>query len=240
MPLAHPEQAAIVSSPRIFNDLTAPRRTAKRLKTSPPRNGRARARARRVHRRRVRPRADRASADFIEPMLDSVVQGARRHRRADRGRQRRAARRAAREFSTRWSASASQDRGPTQCHDITVYPAIGLAGGACDGYGLLLDIHDPAHPMRLGAVADSNFSYWHSATFNNDGTKVLFSDEWGGGGAAQVPRHRQARVGRRRDLHARRTARCTSRATTRCRRRRRRTRTASRTTARSSRFRAAT
>ncbi len=75
------------------------------------------------------------------------------------------------------------NHGPTQCHDITVFPAIGLAGGACEGYGLLLDIKDPAHPTRIGAVADSNFSYWHSATFNNDGTKVLFSDEWGGGGA---------------------------------------------------------
>jgi hypothetical protein len=75
-----------------------------------------------------------------------------------------------------------QPVGPTQCHDITLYPAIGLAGGACGGYGLLLDISDPAHPVRIGAVADSNFSYWHSATFNNDGTKILFSDEWGGGG----------------------------------------------------------
>jgi len=72
--------------------------------------------------------------------------------------------------------------GPTQCHDITLYPAIGLAGGACAGYGLLLDIGDPVHPMRIDAVSDSNFSYWHSATFNNDGTKLLFSDEWGGGG----------------------------------------------------------
>jgi hypothetical protein len=72
--------------------------------------------------------------------------------------------------------------GPNQCHDITVYPAIGLAGGACGGYGLLLDIHDVANPRRIDAVADSNFSYWHSATFNNDGTKLLFSDEWGGGG----------------------------------------------------------
>jgi hypothetical protein len=56
-----------------------------------------------------------------------------------------------------------------------------MAGGACGGYGLLIDIRDPAHPKRLGAVADSNFSFWHSATFNNDGTKILFSDEWGGG-----------------------------------------------------------
>lgn len=73
-------------------------------------------------------------------------------------------------------------RGPNQCHDITLYPALGLAGGACEGYGLLLDISDPANPTRLAAVADSNFSYWHSATFSNDGKKVLFTDEWGGGG----------------------------------------------------------
>jgi hypothetical protein len=63
-----------------------------------------------------------------------------------------------------------------------VFPAIGFAGGACEGYGFLLDIRDPAHPVRVAAVSDSNFSYWHSATFNNDGTKLLFSDEWGGGG----------------------------------------------------------
>ncbi|MDA1082584.1 MAG: hypothetical protein O2973_13115 [Gemmatimonadetes bacterium] len=69
-----------------------------------------------------------------------------------------------------------------QCHDITVYPARGLAGGACEGHGFLLDISDPVNPRRLDAVADSNFAYWHSATFNNDGTKLLFSDEWGGGG----------------------------------------------------------
>jgi hypothetical protein len=71
--------------------------------------------------------------------------------------------------------------GPTQCHDITAYPAIGLAAGACGGYGLLLDIRDVAHPKRIGSVADSNFAFWHSATFNNDGTKLLFTDEWGGG-----------------------------------------------------------
>jgi hypothetical protein len=74
-------------------------------------------------------------------------------------------------------------RGPVQCHDITVYPAVGLAGGACGGYGLLLDIKDPANPKRLYAAADSNMQFWHSATFSNDGSKILFSDEWGGGSA---------------------------------------------------------
>ena len=72
----------------------------------------------------------------------------------------------------------------TQCHDITVYPSVGLAGGACAGMGLLLDIHDTPNPRRIDAVADTNFSFWHSATFSNDGSMVLFSDEWGGGGAA--------------------------------------------------------
>lgn len=74
------------------------------------------------------------------------------------------------------------NRGPNQCHDITLYPEIGLAGGACEGYGLLLDISDPVNPVRVDAVSDKNFSYWHSATFSNDGKKVLFTDEWGGGG----------------------------------------------------------
>ncbi len=71
--------------------------------------------------------------------------------------------------------------GPNQCHDITVYPEIGLAGGACGGYGLLLDIKDVANPKRIDQAADINMSFWHSATFSNDGTKILFSDEWGGG-----------------------------------------------------------
>lgn len=68
-----------------------------------------------------------------------------------------------------------------QCHDITVFPSAGLAAGACSGNGILMDISDPVHPVRLDAVLDKNFAYWHSATFNNDGTKVLFTDEWGGG-----------------------------------------------------------
>jgi hypothetical protein len=68
-----------------------------------------------------------------------------------------------------------------QCHDITVYSAIGLAAGACSGNGIILDIKDPANPKRLDAVNDPNYSYWHSASFSNDGTKVVFTDEWGGG-----------------------------------------------------------
>ncbi len=70
----------------------------------------------------------------------------------------------------------------TTCHDITVYSAVGLAGGACIGYGLLLDIRDPANPRRLTIASDTNFFAWHSATFSNDGTKLMFTDEWGGGG----------------------------------------------------------
>jgi hypothetical protein len=68
-----------------------------------------------------------------------------------------------------------------QCHDITVYSAIGLAAGACSGNGILLDIKDPVHPKRVDAVNDPNYSYWHSASFSNDGTKIVFTDEWGGG-----------------------------------------------------------
>jgi hypothetical protein len=68
-----------------------------------------------------------------------------------------------------------------QCHDITVYSAIGLAAGACSGNGIILDVKDPVNPKRVDAVNDPNYSYWHSASFSNDGTKVVFTDEWGGG-----------------------------------------------------------
>jgi hypothetical protein len=84
---------------------------------------------------------------------------------------------------------AGGDHGPgtqktsvtNQCHDITVFSEVGLAAGACSGNGILLDIRDPKNPVRLDHVSDKNFAYWHSATFNNDGTKVIFTDEWGGG-----------------------------------------------------------
>ncbi len=79
--------------------------------------------------------------------------------------------------------SDAPPRATSGCHDITVYPAIGLAAGACVGNGILLDISDPVHPKRLLAESDPNYSIWHSATFSNDGSKLLFTDEWGGGTA---------------------------------------------------------
>jgi hypothetical protein len=182
VPLAAPQQAAIVSSPRIFDSLAPP-----------PTHGEAREDVIEAKRQADSARAAGGfvvtlfgaerplSPRFTAPLLDSIVKA-----RGGTGTPT-----AADSQALRGSVQGILDRrfsvnrvrtGPNQCHDITVYPAIGLAGGACGGYGLLLDIHDPAHPRRIGAVADSNFSYWHSATFNNDGTKVLFTDEWGGGG----------------------------------------------------------
>ena len=136
VPLAAPEKAAIVSSPRIFNDLPVPPRNAER---------------------------------------DAIDAKAREARAA-------AARRAGRSnANARQRPRNTTPSGPNQCHDITVYPQVGLAGGACAGLGLLLDIRDAAHPVRIAMAADPNMSFWHSATFSNDGKKVLFTDEWGGG-----------------------------------------------------------
>ena len=78
-------------------------------------------------------------------------------------------------------AGTQTSRATNHCHDITVFPELGLAAGACQGNGILLDISNPINPVRLDHVVDKSFSYWHSATFNNRGTKVLFTDEWGGG-----------------------------------------------------------
>jgi hypothetical protein len=185
--VAHPEQAAIVSSPRIFNGLVAPPQHGE-APADAAANARAVANARAHGGYVVSIRGEERvmSPRFITPMLDSIVKargGSGDPTAADSA----ALRTNLQSMVDRMFGDAGSSRGPrpgpTQCHDITVYPAIGLAGGACEGYGLLLDISDPAHPTRLAAVADSNFSYWHSATFNNDGSKVLFTDEWGGGGA---------------------------------------------------------
>ena len=114
VPLAHPEQAKIVSSPRIFTDLQT-----------------------------------------------GVMNGLNKGGNSGEGTQRMAE--------------------TNHCHDITIFASAGLAAGACSGNGILLDISDPVKPVRIAAVSDPNYSYWHSANFNNAGTKVLFTDEWGGG-----------------------------------------------------------
>ena len=188
VPLAHPEQAAIVSSPRIFNDLTeAPTHHEPAEDIAASAREAAAWRAKGGYTAKVGDMEYPLGPGFVNPMLDSIVrarQGTGAPTAADS-----AALRGAIQgiIDARFNAPPPGTKngirpGPTQCHDITVYPAIGLAGGACGGYGLLLDIRDVANPRRIAAVADSNFSYWHSATFNNDGTKLLFSDEWGGGG----------------------------------------------------------
>jgi uncharacterized protein (DUF305 family) len=76
-----------------------------------------------------------------------------------------------------------------QCHDITVFPAAGIAAGACSGNGIVFDISDPLHPKRIDVAVDTGFAYWHSATFNNDGTKIVFTDEWGGGSRPRCRAH---------------------------------------------------
>ena len=83
--------------------------------------------------------------------------------------------------NTAWSPSPSSD----SCHDITVFPALDIAAGACEGNGILIDISDPAKPKRIASAQDDNFAYWHGATFSNDGKTVVFTDEWGGGTAAR-------------------------------------------------------
>ncbi|MDQ2929958.1 MAG: hypothetical protein M3Y05_03930 [Gemmatimonadota bacterium] len=184
VPLAHPEQAAIVSSPRIFNDLTKPAGHGESaLDIEQGKKEIAAAKAKGAFTAMIFGEERVLSKGMIKPVLDSMVTA--RGGSGDATAADSAALRAALPalMAKRFAPTpGTENAGPTQCHDITVYPAIGLAGGACEGYGLLLDIRDPAHPVRLDAVSDSNFSYWHSATFNNDGTKVLFSDEWGGGG----------------------------------------------------------
>ncbi|HEU4632066.1 MAG TPA: hypothetical protein VFS08_20110 [Gemmatimonadaceae bacterium] len=185
VPLAHPEQAAIVSSPRIFNDLVAPPRHGDApADVAAQAEELAQAKARGEFTAVMNGRERVLRSRITQPLLDSIVKarnGTGAPTAADSAALRAALPGLVAQMFGQSSNGNGPRPGPTQCHDITVYPAIGLAGGACEGYGLLLDISDPAHPVRLAAVADSNFSYWHSATFSNDGSKVLFSDEWGGG-----------------------------------------------------------
>ncbi len=185
VPLAHPEQAAVVNSARIFQGLAAPpvhgeapQDIAAAAKAA------ADARAHGGYTAMIQGAERVLPPQFINPMLDSVVK-ARGGTGAPTAADSATLRAALPGIIDRLIGAprpGAQRTGPNQCHDITVYPTLARAGGACGGYGLLLDLSDPANPKRIGAVADSNFSYWHSATFNNDGTKMLFSDEWGGGG----------------------------------------------------------
>jgi hypothetical protein len=186
VPLAHPEQAAIVSSPRIFNDLTAPARHGDAPEDiAEQKRALAEAKAKGEFTGVIFGTERPLPPRMTTPLLDSIVKarnGTGPATAADSAALRAALPGIIARLVGPQATGAAARLGPTQCHDITVYPAIGRAGGACEGYGFLLDITDPAHPVRIAAVADSNFSYWHSATFNNDGTKILFSDEWGGGG----------------------------------------------------------
>jgi len=122
VPLAHPEQAEVVTGARIFTNMVP----------APTRGG---------NQRRGR-RGAAAGADTSAPPPPT---------------------------------------GPRNCHDVTAYPAMHLLAGACASYGLLVDISNPEKPVRLDAAADTNFSLWHTAVFSNDGSKVVFTDEWGGG-----------------------------------------------------------
>ena len=185
VPLAHPEEAKIVTSPRIFQDLVAPPEHGENpVDVAESKKAAAEARAKGGYTAEIQGQEYVLPPQFVNPMLDSIAKshGGTTPNAADSAALRTALpSMIAARFGPPPTPGAVRP-GPTQCHDITVYPAIGLGGGACGGYGLLLDIKDVQNPKRIGAVADSNFSYWHSATFNNDGTKILFSDEWGGGG----------------------------------------------------------
>ena len=184
VPVRNPERAAIVSSPRIFEDLSAPPTHAgSREEMAAAAQAAAAARARGQYTVRVQGQEVVVPNEFAQPLLDSIVR-ARQGTGAPTATDSSALRGAIQGIVDRmFGADEAANLGPNQCHDITVYAEIGLAGGACEGYGLLLDVSNPENPVRVAAVADSNFAYWHSATFNNDGTKVLFTDEWGGGGS---------------------------------------------------------
>jgi LVIVD repeat len=187
VPLAHPEQAAIVSSPRIFTGLEAP---PVHGETSADKAEKAKevaaAKARGAYTAVIFGEEEVAPDSWANGQLAAIVKergGTGAPTAADSAELRKRLPDIIRKMvgGADPNGPPPPRKGPSQCHDITLYPAIGRGGGACGGYELLLDISDPAHPTRLNAAADSNFSYWHSATFNNDGSKVLFSDEWGGG-----------------------------------------------------------
>jgi hypothetical protein len=168
VPLSAPQNAAITTSPRIFTGLAAPPRRQGGAGTAGAARGAGAGRAAGGAGARA---AGAGAAGATPPPTGAAAAagGATPPAGAARG--------------GRGGGRGGPPTGPSQCHDITVYPDVGLAGGACGGYGLLLDIREAAHPIRIDFAGDANMSFWHSATFSNDGTRVLFSDEWGGGSA---------------------------------------------------------
>ncbi|HTH63169.1 MAG TPA: hypothetical protein VL563_00700 [Gemmatimonadales bacterium] len=185
VPLAHPESAHVVTKPPILAGLVgpaahgpAPEDVAEAAREADS------ARAQGAFIAVIQGVQQIAGPRFVARQLDSLVKargGSGAPTAADTATLRANFQAIVDKIVNAQNPPAGPKPGPVQCHDITVYPALGLAGGACAGYGVLLDIKDPANPRRIAAAADSNFAFWHSATFNNDGTKVLFTDEWGGG-----------------------------------------------------------
>ena len=187
VPLADPSKAAVVSRANIFSGLT--NTSSHGPSTADIANqtkiiAAARAQGAFIAKNPQSGQELVVPPQMVRPMLDSMVK-ARGGTGAPTGADSAALRGSIQGVIDRAFGTAAAPGSPvselSQCHDITVFPALGLAGGACEGHGILLDISDPVNPTRLDAAADSNFAYWHSATFNNDGTKLLFSDEWGGG-----------------------------------------------------------
>ncbi|WP_284349589.1 LVIVD repeat-containing protein [Roseisolibacter agri] len=128
-------------------------------------------------------RLDVIKVSLSKPEDAAVVTGARIFTGLTPAPRRGGQQRPARQLSGADSAmmAAMMANGPRNCHDVTAYPEMGLLAGACASHGLLVDISNPEKPKRLAAAADTNFSLWHTAVFSNDGKKVVFTDEWGGG-----------------------------------------------------------
>jgi hypothetical protein len=176
VPVAHPEQAKIVSTARIFNNLVAP--ATHGVAVADTANGAGLSVALGYVPRLGLPASTTAAdsmraAKLVEAIIFTTQE-------TDTARMR-ALVDSLHALGSTIQIPIGGASGPSQCHDITVYPDRNLAAGACAGYGILLDTKDPVHPVRIDAASDSNFAFWHSATFTNDASKLLFTDEWGGG-----------------------------------------------------------
>src|SRR5690606_27739474 len=179
VPLASPDQAAVVSTPRILAGLVSPPRRSSMAPAGVAEIAEAKARGLFVVTIELLGGEMILPKEATDQMLAQIVA-----RRGGSGAPTAADSATLREaLPAMITSMIGADALTSICHDVTVYPAIRRAAGACLGYGLLLDISDPVRPVRIDAAADSNFVAWHSATFSNDGTKVLFTDEWGGGTA---------------------------------------------------------